>query len=142
MLSIKDKYLCLAVLLLYPQKWLFLRIDIYEQNKIIMKLGTWIGGVMGFVATGGPLGALLGYLIGSYFDKSNDDVAEDVNSPQGQRNSFLFSLLVLASYVIRADNRIMHSEMEFVRNFLRKTFGEGAVKEGEQILLDLFEQQQ
>lgn len=105
-----------------------------------MKLGKWIGGVMGFVATGGPLGALLGYLIGSYFDKSSDDVAEDVNSPQGQRNSFLFSLLVLTSYVIRADNRIMHSEMEFVRNFLRKTFGEGAVKEGEQILLDLFEQ--
>lgn len=33
-----------------------------------MKLGKWIGGVMGFVATGGPLGALLGYLIGSYFD--------------------------------------------------------------------------
>ena len=34
----------------------------------------------------------------------------------------------------------MHSEMEFVRNFLRRTFGEAAVSEGQQILLNLFEQ--
>ena len=33
----------------------------------------------------------------------------------------------------------MHSEMEFVRRFLRVNFGEGAVAEGEQILLNLFE---
>jgi DnaJ like chaperone protein len=58
----------------------------------------------------------------------------------GQRNSFLFSLLVMASYIIRADGKIMHSEMEFVRRFLRTNFGEDAVAEGEQILLNLFEQ--
>lgn len=34
----------------------------------------------------------------------------------------------------------MHSEMEFVRRFLRTNFGEDAVAEGEQILLNLFEQ--
>ena len=46
----------------------------------------------------------------------------------------------MASYIIRADGRIMHSEMEFVRRFLRSTFGEAAVGEGERILLNLFEQ--
>lgn len=46
----------------------------------------------------------------------------------------------MASYVIRADRKIMHSEMEFVRQFLRTRFGEGAVIEGEQILLHLFEE--
>ena len=46
----------------------------------------------------------------------------------------------MASYIIRADGRIMHSEMEFVRRFLRVNFGEAAVSEGEQILLNLFEQ--
>lgn len=49
-------------------------------------------------------------------------------------------MLVMASYIIRADGRIMHSEMEFVRRFLRSTFGEAAVGEGERILLNLFEQ--
>lgn len=42
---------------------------------------------------------------------------------------------------IKADGRIMHSEMEFVRQFLRRNFGEMAVSQGEQILLNLFEQQ-
>ncbi len=109
--------------------------------------GKWIGGVMGFMA-GGPLGALAGYALGSFFDKATDlgNVGSETASddayagPAGQRNSFLFSMLVMASYIIRADGRIMHSEMEFVRRFLRTNFGEAAVAEGEQILLNLFEQ--
>ena len=40
-----------------------------------MKLGKWIGGIMGFM-TMGPLGALAGYAIGSLFDKANDAQAE------------------------------------------------------------------
>lgn len=110
-----------------------------------MGLGKWIGGAMGFVALG-PLGALAGYFIGRLFDRASEEEAALGNassgggSAEGQRNSFLFSLLVMASYVIRADRKIMHSEMEFVRQFLRTRFGEGAVIEGEQILLHLFEE--
>ena len=112
-----------------------------------MGLGKWIGGIVGFMAMG-PLGALAGYALGSMFEKSSDDVndgrfagsADYNNDVYGQRNSFLFSMLVMASYIIRADGKVMHSEMEFVRNFLRKNFGESSVREGEQILLNLFEQ--
>lgn len=60
---------------------------------------------------------------------------------QGQRNTFRFSLLVLASYIIKADGRVMHSEMNMVRNWLRMNFGEQSVGEGEQILRRLFEMQ-
>lgn len=62
-------------------------------------------------------------------------------SYEGQRNSFMFSLLVLSSYIINADGKIMHSEMEVVRRFLQQNFGEAAKQQGEQILLKLFEQQ-
>ena len=112
-----------------------------------MKLGKWIGGIMGFIAMGGPLGALAGYVLGSLFDKATeaqnsfDTTNGDTQTNTGQRNSFLFSMLVMASYIIRADGRIMHSEMEFVRRFLRTNFGEEAVNEGQQILLNLFEEQ-
>ena len=58
-----------------------------------------------------------------------------------ERNSFLFSLLVLASYIIKADGKVMHSEMEFVRKFLRSNFGESAVVQGQEILYKLFEKQ-
>ena len=53
----------------------------------------------------------------------------------------MFSLLVLSSYIIAVDGKIMHSEMELVRRFLLQNFGESAKKQGEEILLKLFEQQ-
>ena len=59
---------------------------------------------------------------------------------QGQRNSFLFSLLVLSSYIIKADGKAMHSEMELVRQMLRQNFGESAVSQGNEILNKLFDE--
>ena len=92
-------------------------------------------------------GSLAGFVFGSLFDTDSSDAGSYYGEEPthgttytGQRNSFLFSMLVMASYIIRADGRIMHSEMEFVRRFLRSTFGEAAVGEGERILLNLFEQ--
>lgn len=116
-----------------------------------MGIGKWIGGIVGFMAAG-PLGALAGYAIGSLLENNtegsytgggytgNHTTYGNENTAYGQRNSFMFSLLVMASYIIRADGKVMHSEMEFVRQFLRRNFGEVAMTEGNQILLNLFEQ--
>lgn len=114
-----------------------------------MGYGKWIGGIVGFMAAG-PLGALAGYAIGSLFENNNEEnydgggyggrTYDSQEAAYGHRNSFLFSLLVMASYIIKADGKVMHSEMEFVRRFLRTNFGEAAVTEGNQILLNLFEQ--
>ncbi len=119
-----------------------------------MAKAKWIGGFLGLLS-GGPIGALAGFVLGALFDTMSNDssiVAEgyDGNSyyrtdqarmNAGTRNGFLFSLLTLASYVIKADGKIMHSEMEAMRNFLRTNFGEVAVKEGNDILKQLFERQ-
>lgn len=117
-----------------------------------MSLGKWIGGIVGWM-TGGAFGALAGFALGHMFDKGLDSVSDESNSGErsfsdvygqpddGGRNNFLFALLVLMAYIIRADGKVMHSEMEFVRNFLRNNFGEGAVAQGEQILIKLFNEQ-
>ena len=119
-----------------------------------MSLGKWIGGIVGWM-TGGALGALAGIALGHMFDKGLDSVSDESNSGErsfsdvygqpddddGGRNNFLFALLVLVAYIIRADGKVMHSEMEFVRNFLRNNFGEGGVAQGEQILIKLFNEQ-
>jgi len=129
--------------------------------------GKWLGGFIGWMA-GGPLGALAGYLVGSLFDSMLDGVNTSENSgtfgygsgrqsyqdfseayqeayrqrqSQGDRNSFLFSLLVLSSYIIKADGKAMHSEMELVRKMLRQNFGEQAVSQGNDILQKLFDEQ-
>lgn len=113
-----------------------------------MATGKWIGCVLGAMKAG-PLGALFGLIIGSlydYFTESHEEVTYPNESErrtyqqQGERNSFLFSLMVLAADVIHADGRIMHSEMEYVRRFLRSNFSNEAEQEGEAILLRLFEE--
>ena len=112
-----------------------------------MGLGKWIGGSLGWIVLG-PLGGILGFLIGAMIDSSSSisvertqDSSERANDTQGDRNSFLLTMLVLAAYIIRADGRVMHSEMELVRNFLRQNFGEEAMKQGNDILLRIFDEE-
>lgn len=67
-----------------------------------MGAGKWIGGILGFM-TMGPLGALAGFALGSLLDGNNGlfgntyekGQAEAGNYDEGQRNSFLFSMLVI-----------------------------------------------
>lgn len=127
-----------------------------------MALGKWIGSALGWILSGGNvLGAIAGYCIGSLlsdatstaerengFNGNGNTFRNDYSDTQfnqrpfeEDRNSFLFSMLVLSSYIIKADGKIMHSEMNCVRNFLRNNFGEQAVQQGEDILLKLFEMQ-
>ncbi len=95
---------------------------------------------------GGPLGMLAGFVLGSLFDSYSSRISQftpeerQAYEPQGERNGFLFSLMVLSAHIIHADRRIMHSEMEYVRRFLRTNFSATAETEGEDILLRLFEQ--
>ncbi len=119
----------------------------------------WIGAFLGYV-NGGPLGAIAGFILGTVFDTftgkdsgtssgsnaygaysntTEDDIHNRVHQQQGDRNGFLFSLMVLSAHIIQADGKIMHSEMELVRNFLRANFGETAVDQGNNILLRLFD---
>lgn len=106
-----------------------------------MGYGKWIVGALGW-AVGGPLGALLGVGLGAIIDGaiSNSRGIETVDGDRikvGQRNSFLLSLLVLSTAVMKADGKVMRSELEFVKDFVRRNFGEQAVTEALHILKDL-----
>ena len=54
-----------------------------------------------------------------------------------QRNSFMVSLLVLSSAVIKADGKTLQSELDYVRNFVRSNFGEAATYEAMRLLSEL-----
>ena len=167
----------------------------------------WIVGFLGWVS-GGPIGALLGYLIGSAVDgfidiarqlpgssdsgrsgsgnggygstgRSGSGSGYGSGSGQGsgyggytgrtggyqqstgsyrqstgnygsgsrgytateQRNSFFISLLILSSAVIKADGQVSQSELNCVREFIRRSFGDSAVDEAMR-MLDGFNRQQ
>ena len=124
----------------------------------------WIGGLLGWVS-GGPIGALLGILLGSMVENSLGSIkilTGDNTDQKGytgqrgytyttssgrtsyggytateQRNSFMVSLLVLSSAVIRADGKYLQSEFDYVKEFIRRNFGDQAVPEAMRILNEL-----
>lgn len=117
-----------------------------------MAYGKWIGAWLGWINSQSVLGALAGFALGAVFDAYTDKKAKQAEEEaveqqqervyqqqEGARNSFLFSLMVLSAHIIQADGKIMHSEMELVRKFLRGSFGESAVEQGNNILLKLFD---
>jgi len=108
----------------------------------------WIAGYLGW-AVFGPIGGLLGYFLGSaldgYIDRSRQLGGDSRTQSTGesyrrtytsteQRNSFLVSLMVLSAAVIKADGKTLRAELDYVKDFIRKNFGETAVTEAMQLL--------
>ena len=63
----------------------------------------------------------------------------NVNSTvrENLRNSFLFSMLTMASYIVIADGKVEPEEYDFLGKFLNDTFGEEAKVEGMDVVKKL-----
>jgi DnaJ like chaperone protein len=99
----------------------------------------WIGGVLGW-SVGGVIGGIIGYALGSMFDNAmsgqyaveGQDRSDDTgsanrnrwNRPQTQPGDFGVSLLLLSAAVMKSDNHILKSELDFVKNFFKQQFGQ------------------
>ena len=104
-----------------------------------MGLGKWIAGALGW-AMFGPIGGILGYYFASRAEKLSEAVdaqGEQQSWNQGQRNSFLMSLLILSAAVIKADGKTTSQEIATLRNFFVRNFGPQAGNDAEQIVKDL-----
>ena len=104
-----------------------------------MGLGKWIVGGLGW-AMFGPLGGILGYYIASRMEKLSEAVAQQGETQswnQGQRNSFLMSLLVLSASVIKADGKITDKEIATLRSFFSRNFGAWAADEAEELVREI-----
>ena len=71
---------------------------------------------------GGPIGAAIGFALGSFVDgfSAKDLQKEQAQYQQGRRmnthpGDFEISLLVLASIIIKADGKVDRKELDFVR---------------------------
>ena len=103
-------------------------------------LGKWIGGGLGW-AFGGPIGALIGFAVGSMFDSSSVNISTNtIGSNRTTEGDFKMSLLVLMACVMKADGKIMKAELDVAKKFLLANFGEQGALEALQILKNLLEQ--
>ena len=114
-----------------------------------MAYAKWIGGAVGW-ALGGPIGGVLGYWLGKMF--SDDSLAMDAGASNGhtgrggrggrsrarptRAGDFALSMVVLSAAVMQADERVLKSELDYVKQFFRTNFGQA---QAEQLTLALRE---
>ena len=105
-----------------------------------MALGKWIGNLKGLF-NDGPMKELteevaekpqLKLSAENVVFSNEFNQTFNVESPvrENMRNSFLFSMLVMASHIVIADGKVEPSEYKFLGDFLNKHFGEEAEVEG------------
>ncbi len=101
------------------------------------KYSKWIGGGLGWALLG-PLGGVLGFVVGSMFDRSDGQQRVFTGTTHGD---FTMSLLTLTAAVMKADGRIMKTELEYVRQYFSQSFGPAASQEAMLYLRDLLRQE-
>ncbi len=87
----------------------------------------------------GPIGAIIGSMIGSSLEEGASQGSKRVaGSPQGNpRDGFMASLLVLMAATMKADGKVLKSELDFVKQNLVKIFGERVAKDALQMLREI-----
>ena len=102
------------------------------------KYGKWITGGLGW-ALFGPIGGILGFALGSIFDST--EIHTKMYTGETSRNGFIVSLLVLVSAVMKADGKVLKSELDFVKKYFYDNFGQDAAREAMILLRDILKQQ-
>lgn len=100
-----------------------------------MRINKWLGLGAGWILAGGPIGAIIGFAVGAFID-GNIQLKTNT-SGKTTINDFAMSLIVLIAAVMKADGRIMKSELDYVKNFLSRTFGPEAASELTILLRDV-----
>jgi DnaJ like chaperone protein len=109
-----------------------------------MSYTKWIFGGLGFVL-GGPIGALVGVVIGSVFDynikKYDNEKEQTQRAKHGYKRAtqgdIQVSIIVLIACVIKADGRVLKSEINYIKPFLLRNFGEEGAKQALLLLKEL-----
>lgn len=106
------------------------------------KFTKWIAGGLGW-AFFGPVGGILGFVVGSFMDQDVQNLAANQTQQRRTRTTtgdFAMSLLVLVAAVMKADGKVVRSELDYAKRYFVSAFGEGAASEAIMMLRDLLKQ--
>ena len=98
----------------------------------------WLGGGLGFVF-GGPIGGLIGFFVGSMVDGTATVTRQSAGS-RTTPGDFGMSLIVLIAAVMKADGKVVKSELDYVKRFFVAQFGHDTAREALMLLRDLLRQ--
>ena len=100
------------------------------------KYGKWIGAGLGW-AFGGPLGAILGFAFGTFVDASATDIL--IKQGRTTQGDFVVSLLTLVAAVMKADGRVLKSELTYIKQYFVHAFVTDTTSDAIHILRDLLQ---
>lgn len=109
------------------------------------KWGRWIGAGIGF-GVGNFIGAIIGFAIGSLLDNTSAKFGGQsfAGSNSGGKftsnEDFNKAFVVLSAAVMKADGKVLKSELDFVKNFFIRNFGEADAKEYLLVLREVLKQ--
>ena len=100
-------------------------------------------GGLGWVVAG-PIGAILGYAYGSMSSESTMGTIganhRSRHSAKTRHGDFVISVLVLLAKVMKADGKLLRSELDYVKNFLKQQFGVQETKELMMVFKEILDQ--
>src|SRR5436189_1070400 len=96
----------------------------------------WIAGALGW-AMGGPIGGIIGFALGAV---SEDALKNYKPGKDALPNDFSAALLVLCAAVMKADNQLMKTELDYVKQFFVRQFGVEITKQRMLLLREILKQ--
>jgi len=104
------------------------------------KYNKWLGAGAGWIF-GGPIGGIIGFAIGALVDKSVPDSPERTQHRGTTQTDFAMSLVVLIAAVMKADGKVLRSELDYTKSYLVKAFGINDAQELLMILKDVLKRE-
>ena len=102
-----------------------------------------IWGGLGWVVAG-PIGAILGYAYGSMNSETNigqfSSGHQSGYTNKTRHGDFVISVLVLLAKVMKADGKLLRSELDYVKNFLKQQFGIQQTRELMKVFKEILDQ--
>lgn len=104
-------------------------------------LGRMFGAGLGW-AFAGPIGGLIGWWLGGQVDGNQGQKQAGFKAVKQQTRpgDFAVALLVLVASVMKADGKVLKSELDYVKQFLIRSFGQTNAQEMLVLLKNLLEQ--
>ena len=94
----------------------------------------WITGALAWYFLG-PIGGIAALALGALLE--NKSGSQKIYTGQSSRDGFIVSLLVLVSAMMKADGKVVKAELDFVKDFLVRSFGVDMAQEAMILLRDM-----
>lgn len=100
----------------------------------------WLFGGLGW-ALGGPVGGIIGFALGAITENTTVAVnPQNASARITQPGDFGAALLILCAVVMKADNKLLKSELDFIKAFFVQQFGAEYTRERMLLLREILNQ--